>query len=263
VQLAHLILALAAPLATPDPDEDPCSFADHLEVEAAVFTNGLGAYDYALGRALLRGFDRELQMVVSPSFGREEAVYVQRAGGTHRVVAVRLRSRLADVLNRVLAEHDRDERPRTERAWAEMDREVSRALFCGDLPPADVSTAPISEHAVARLKALWRAALGRTHGRESCTPTPGKPWIAATDGTGFHFAARDDFGTQTWAGRTNDGHAGPKILELIAIGRQLARYARASALERPSLESALVSKADALAARFAAEPERPRPDAAR
>jgi hypothetical protein len=247
-------LALAALAATEGAPSD-CAFPDHLEPDEGAFSRST-VYDGALRRALLRGTEREIQMVVVPSFAPEQAVYVDRTGSGPRVVAVRLRSNLhRQAMRRVTPALDAaperaDGDDVAVREWTVEDERLVQRAFDEVTPEVDVDIAPISPATVERLKALWIAALTRARRPEPCDEE-----IAVSDGVVFHLAG--------WSRSVGylSGQirplAGPKPRMLIEIGLELAGYARAPDAERRGREKALLAKAEALLARFEAE-ARPR-----
>lgn len=201
------------------------------------------AYRVALDRSLVGTFrPGPLSVLVMPSFEPELRVYVTQAFPVEQrgrpdpelekpqVVLVRARRSIWHRLSTQLQNTPEQRLPELF-AWP--------GLAASEV---ETASAPISLATVERLEQAWWAAL-----RDLCPQDPGhlEPML---DGTWIEFS------TPIWAGLARPPGAGTRLAALVALGEELAAFARADAKARPALEAKLLASAIALAARF--EPKR-------
>ncbi len=215
---------------------------DHLTVEAGPLARYgvFDEYEDALARILLPASYREIQMVWIPSSSEEGSVFVEKTSDSpaaYRVTSMRMKKQLsADMLERMRARMTPDgEVPH----GPDDERRVIEELA----PIALRADAPISAATVDRLKSVWRAAL--LDARQ-----PREISGMATDGQAIFFADWT-LGTGYRSGVTrNPTPESSRIGALVSLGNRLAEYAAADPSRRRALEADLVTRAEALRARF-------------
>jgi hypothetical protein len=196
----------------------------------AFYSDNLYAlYASTVASELLAGdLVRKCQMLVTPSFSAEHAVYLIRSEN----------DRTAKV---VLREFEKHWWPEFQGAIAKASKDSIPQVIAKVSKPTRRLEAPITKGTADRLEEVWAEMLSRVRYRPETR--------MGLDGTTYH-AAHFEINVGYRAGRTWSPDKGTFAFDLVDLAATLASLPRSPASERLRIEAALMQRADSLLARL-------------